>query len=538
MALAAQITSLVAALLLLDVSVTFENVWPTPAIRWTGELSIELAVAALIVAMMRRAGSRRAGGRPPDLPDPARPRSESWLAPLWLLLALGRYADVTAPALYGRDVNLYWDLRFVPDVVRMMTTVTRAGLVLTVLAGVAALLWALYFIIALAWRRVARGMAHPAERAAMTVAAIAVCVVFTAQQASEHVLQRPRVASPVTSAYLRQVRVAVTALTASTYVPPSPPMTVDMTAVRGADVFVVFVEAYGAVTYSRPEIASGLSTARHLLSAAARDTQRGVVSAFVDSPTFGGSSWLAHISLLSGIEVRDPDRNARLMTERRDTLPRAFARNGFRTVALMPGLRIGWPEGAFYGFDEIYGADRLAYHGPEFGWFAIPDQYSLERLDALEVTKPERGPLFVFFPTISTHFPFNPIPPYQPDWSRMTEPRPYDGPSIVKAYGREMDWVNFTPVYTDAIAYDLTTIAGYLRLRADRDIVMIVIGDHQPAAAVSGEHASWDVPVHVIANRRPVLDRFRASGFVEGVTPRASIGKMNELTAVLLNAFR
>lgn len=43
-----------------------------------------------------------------------------------------------------------------------------------------------------------------------------------------------------------------------------------------------------------------------------------------------------------------------------------------------------------------------------------------------------RQPLFVFFPTISTHF-------------RMTSDHPYDGPDIVRAYGREPDWVNFAP---------------------------------------------------------------------------------------------
>ena len=45
------------------------------------------------------------------------------------------------------------------------------------------------------------------------------------------------------------------------------------------------------------------------------------------------------------------------------------------------------------------------------------------------------------------------------------------------------------------------SIGGYLRLRPDRDFVMILIGDHQPAAAVSGKDAPWTVPVHVIASR-------------------------------------
>jgi hypothetical protein len=51
------------------------------------------------------------------------------------------------------------------------------------------------------------------------------------------------------------------------------------------------------------------------------------------------------------------------------------------------------------------------------------------------------------------------------------------------------------------------TLGGYLRLRADRDFVMVIVGDHQPPAMVSGEGATWDVPVHVITNRTQVLDR-------------------------------
>src|SRR5204863_7381725 len=39
--------ALVAALLLLDVSLTFHNVWPTPAISWRGVISIELAAYLL-----------------------------------------------------------------------------------------------------------------------------------------------------------------------------------------------------------------------------------------------------------------------------------------------------------------------------------------------------------------------------------------------------------------------------------------------------------------------------------------------------------
>ncbi len=87
-----------AALLLLNAALTFHNVWPTLFIRWPGELSIELAVTVLALALLALRGPL--------------PRALlAVLAALWVVFTLGRYAEVTAPALYGREVNLYWDVR-------------------------------------------------------------------------------------------------------------------------------------------------------------------------------------------------------------------------------------------------------------------------------------------------------------------------------------------------------------------------------------------------------------------------------------------
>jgi hypothetical protein len=519
--------SLIAALLLLDVSLTFENVWPTPAITWHGGLSVELAVVVFlltIVAIVR--------GRVP-------PGAVRGVSVLWIVLALGRYAEVTAPALYGRDVNLYWDLRFIPDVVHMVTRVAPAWLVAVSVTVIVVVIVSLYLIFRWAFGRVAVGMADVAERRALMPGCLVAFALFAAHQAG--FAAGRAFTAPVTKTYARQIRFVVEAIRGPKSLAASPPMNSDLSRLKGADVFVIFIESYGAISYQRPEIASKLDPVRERFAADARDTHRSVVSAYVKSPTFGGSSWLAHISLLSGIEVRDPDTNAKLMTAKRDTLVRAFGRRGFRTVGLMPGLRQNWPEGGFYGFDEIYGADRLNYGGPEFGWFAIPDQFSLYRIDELEVRQSPRPPLFVFFPTISTHFPFHPTPPYQPDWRRMTDPKPFDGPDIVRAYSRQPDWTDFGPGYVDAMAYDFASIGGLLRRESDRDLVMVLLGDHQPAAAVSGEGATWDVPVHVVASeatRRAVLDRLRDRGFRDGLTPLApSIGGIHQLLPILLDAF-
>jgi hypothetical protein len=150
----------------------------------------------------------------------------------------------------------------------------------------------------------------------------------------------------------------------------------------------------------------------------------------------------------------------------------------------------------------------------------------------------------MFFPTISTHFPFSPTPPYQPDWARMLTDIPYGGRAIVAAYEHEPDWTSFGPGYVSAVDYIYQTLAGYLRVTAGRDRVFVLIGDHQPPAAVSGAAAPWDVPVHVIVrkgsmpDRSAILDRLASHGFRAGLTPqRPAAGRMHELLPMLLEAF-
>jgi hypothetical protein len=89
-----------------------------------------------------------------------------------------------------------------------------------------------------------------------------------------------------------------------------------------------------------------------------------------------------------------------------------------------------------------------------------------------------------------------------------------------------------------SLAYTYRTLAGYLRHRAGRELVLVMLGDHQPPAAVTGEGARWDVPVHVIGARGEVLDRLRAAGFRSGLAPAPQArGAMHQLSPLLLDAF-
>src|SRR5215831_1019139 len=103
--------SLALAVLLLNVSLTFHDIWPTPAVTWRGEISIELGAYLCVLALLAAVRRRH---------RMLSPRTLRVLTVGWLLLVVGRYADVTATALFGRDINLYWDLRFIPDVVSLL----------------------------------------------------------------------------------------------------------------------------------------------------------------------------------------------------------------------------------------------------------------------------------------------------------------------------------------------------------------------------------------------------------------------------------
>ena len=81
-----------------------------------------------------------------------------------------------------------------------------------------------------------------------------------------------------------------------------------------------FLESYGAFVFDDPAARDRLALARNALAQSVAANGRYVVSAFVRSPTFGGASDLAHLSLLSGIDLSDPLRHHLLLASDRPTL--------------------------------------------------------------------------------------------------------------------------------------------------------------------------------------------------------------------------
>ncbi len=521
--------ALAVALLGLNAALTFQNVWPTLWVAPRAELSLELGV--LLLALVAWTSFVRPLGR----------TGRAAMTLQLLALLLGRYAEVTAPALYGRPVNLYWDAQHVPKVVAMLAEVGPWWLGTLLLLGIAALLLGLAAAVAWCVRALMRALGSPIGRRGIG----AVASVIVGLYVLGHWLDWPvryKYSLPVSATYLQQLRFVAAAWLAdpNRELPGVPLPPSDLGRLGGGDVLLMFLESYGAVTYDVPGIARIVAPARDELAHAAAETGRQVVSAYASSPTFGGGSWLAHASFMSGIDVRDTGDYMLLMTEQRATWPKLFRANGYRSVAVMPGMKGPWPEGAFYGFDAIHDEHGLEYRGPNFGWWRIPDQYSLARRGALEAGDASHEPLLTFFPTINTHIPFQPVPPYQADWQRVLESEPYPAEDVEASLAEMPDWEALGGPYAESFVYTFTYLAGYLRERRAADGTLLLLGDHQPAASVAGVGARWDVPVHVITRDTGIADALLALGFVEGVAlapQQRPIATLPELSALLLKTF-
>ncbi|BCJ42037.1 hypothetical protein GCM10010168_65860 [Actinoplanes ianthinogenes] len=312
-----------------------------------------------------------------------------------------------------------------------------------------------------------------------------------------------------------------------------------LTALRGKDVVVSFIESYGRDAVENPAFNASVLTAlgdgdRKLAAAgfAAR-------SGFLTSSTAGGGSWLAHSTFLSGMWVNNESRYRSLMATDRLTLTRAFKNSGHRAVGIEPGVIYAWPEGQFYGYDQVYDKAALNYHGPQFSWSPMPDQYALAQFQKFEYSKKNRGPLLAEITLTSSHTPWAPVPTML-DWDQLGDGSVY-GPQA-KTTDPKAVWKDDSKIKTEyarSIAYSVDSLIGWAAKYADDNLVMVFLGDHQPASVVVGQNASHDVPITIVAKDPKVFDRIASWGWTSSVKPAADapVWQMDTFRDRFLTAF-
>lgn len=295
-----------------------------------------------------------------------------------------------------------------------------------------------------------------------------------------------------------------------------------LTGLRGKDVLFVFVESFGRVAVEGSSFSAGVNAV--LASGTEQLTEAGFSSrsAFLTSPTFGAISWLAHATLQSGLWVDSQQRYDVLVTSSRLTLSQLFGRAGWRTVADAPANTRDWPQGAFYHYDHIYDSRNVGYEGPRFGYPTMPDQYTLDAFHRLELAQEQRRPVMAEIDLVSSHAPWSRTP-RMIDQSAVGDGSVYDG--MPEQLPSESDiWPSPRRVqaaYGDSIEYSLNALVSFLTTYGDDDLVVVMLGDHQPATIVSGEDAGRDVPIAVVSRDPAVLDTISGWGWNEGLRPES-----------------
>ncbi len=294
-----------------------------------------------------------------------------------------------------------------------------------------------------------------------------------------------------------------------------------VSALAGKDVIFTFVESYGRSAVETPALAPAVDRVLDDGTATLKAAGFAARSGWLTSPTYGGGSWLAHSTLESGLWIDNQQRYRDLVSSNRRTLTSVFAGAKWRTVSVMPGTTRAWPEGRFYGYDAIWDSRNLGYQGPRFSWAPMPDQYTLKQLNTIEYKKAGRSPLMIEMPLVSSHTPWAPIPQYLSDWSQVGDGSIYT--EMVKtAQKPKALWQNPHQVqqeYGKSLQYTLTSLINWVRLYADPNLVLVFLGDHQPAPIASGLNASHDVPISIVAKDPAVLDKITSWGWQDGLRP-------------------
>jgi hypothetical protein len=486
---------------------------------------------------------------PPSLLDALRPSLEVWalllasslwaafkgvpsrrvslpLVLIFVLLRLFRIGDVVMPLYFSRPFNLYIDSGYVPDLIHLLgrsfdpRSLVLYGTAAAVLAT--GFFWGVHkaFEIALeafstrCLRRLFWGLA--------AIQTVWVCFfphVLDPFNAGFH----PTTCSPrlveeasfiakigtIERQWVSDVQTAVSRI---------PPFPAPLAGLERSDVHLFFIESYGETLFDDTRHAKEFLPMLRTLETTLSRAGFAACSRFLESPTSGGSSWLAFGTLESGVWIPDQLRYELLLKSEVPPLAAYFNRAGYRTLSVMPGTTMPWPEGRYFQYARTYDAKDLGYQGPPFGWSPMPDQFVIQTVYAREIARRSQ-PLFIRTLLTSTHAPFNRQPPYLPNWNEIGAGEIYHR---LPAVTFSVNWPDMSEAgiaYLASMRYDFTVLGDALSRYVQGGALVIILGDHQPIAQITGPAASARVPVHVLSRNRALLRPFFHMGYTSGMVP-------------------
>ncbi len=300
---------------------------------------------------------------------------------------------------------------------------------------------------------------------------------------------------------------------------------------RDRDIYVFVIEAYGYASVYRPELARYLDPYRDRLEDVLNEKGYRAVTSYLRAPVAGGYSWLAEATFLTGQWINSQERFLQLYGADLPTLSGTLHEGGYYTLTIRPGTVHGpWPEGwDLYRFEESIGAhgDGFGFAGPWFSYVPVTDQFAIwtahQRIE--ELTRPGGAaadrPLLVYYQLVSSHTPFNKIPPLV-EWEELGDGSVYhERADEIQRF--DNTWTGGTQLvegYLASIGYVFDVITDYVERIMDhsREPIIVIFGDHEPQRPIRSTESVLSVPIHV-AGGDDIVECFVASGFGAGMRP-------------------
>ncbi|MDX9801435.1 MAG: hypothetical protein RBT69_08885 [Spirochaetia bacterium] len=269
--------------------------------------------------------------------------------------------------------------------------------------------------------------------------------------------------------------------------------------IKDSDIHLVVVESYGATLFQRPEYKEHILILYSELEPLLYDDGWIVKSGYVNSPAFGGRSWLADATLLAGRQIEDQKTfDERITNGNPAWFLKLMEDNSYHRYYVAPGTtRTSDEWKKAYPFDTYLIRPDFGYEGPNIAFGTLTDQFAFDFLarNYLDDSRNE----FAFYLLVSSHTPFVRIPLFKPDWDFSRKGKEYEEGYIRIFNNNWLSGKELAEGYLAGISYSLETTIRYLTEVLTRNELMVIIGDHQPRKPVSGTDPGFPVLFHIIA---------------------------------------
>jgi len=450
-------------------------------------------------------------------------RLTSWavvpICALFLTLRLLRIGDTVVPMYLNRPFNLYIDSGYILGLCDLLKTTAHKND--TVQIAVIAVLVVLGTIISswYTWRMAATALSNKLVRISVfLISGLILSTVFMKGWQPRETTAIVRFGQELLSIQhqLEQQQVIATHMEDTARSRRTEPATLN--GLKGADVLLFMVESYGHIVFNKPQYREAMETTLNHFAKVLDQYGFMAVSSYLESPAYGGSSWLAHSTLEFGLRIKNDLDKTALLRSSLQPLASYFRKNGYHTVSVMPGTRFIYPEGIYFGFEKAYYAWDFNYKGPSFGWAPMSDQFVLDFVRRQEFTR-RKQPLFVRYVLISTHAAYNIQPQFIDEWETIGDGSIYAEQQPLHYPVYWPDLTNAGEAYLRSLDYEFTALGDYLSKYVSQESLIIIMGDHQPNLQLTGEGEPWSVPVHIISRNPQLLKPFKKRGYTPGLIP-------------------